>query len=393
MNILFLSRWFPFPADNGSKIRIFNLLKGLSQSHDVTLFSFYDPKELSIDPGARYPFCSQVQLVPWKPFESNSKKATIGLFSLSPRSLLDTHSPEMEVLISSAVASKKFDLIIASQLTMASYFPVFGGMPAIFEEIELGLFIDQAFKGDNWIRRLRLRLTWLKLQQYLLHLLDSFAACTVVSEPECRIFTENLPRHAHKVEVLPNGVNLEDFQGRKANGNQRRIIFSGSFRYQPNYDAMQWFVGKVFPLVLEQIPDVELIITGDHANLPLPQTKNITLAGYVDDIKSLVASCDVSLAPLWSGGGTRLKILEAMAMGIPVVATTKGAEGLLAQDGQHLLMGDEPEKFAEQVVKLLKNKDLRNTLTANALKLIRDCYDWHVLMPKLLRLVENVVSG
>ena len=156
---------------------------------------------------------------------------------------------------------------------------------------------------------------------------------------------------------------------------------------------MQWFIGNVFPLVLEQVPDAELIITGDHANLPLPQTKNITLAGYVDDIKSLVASCDVSLAPLWSGGGTRLKILEAMASGTPVVATSKGAEGLLVQNGQHLLIGDDPEKFAEHVVKLLNSKDLRDFLSANALKLIRDCYDWPVLMPAFLRLVENAVSG
>ena len=104
---------------------------------------------------------------------------------------------------------------------------------------------------------------------------------------------------------------------------------------------MQWFVGRVFPLILEQIPDVELIITGDHANLPLPKTQNVTLAGYVDDIKSLVASCDVSLAPLWSGGGTRLKILEAMACGTSVVATSKGAEGLLVQNGRHLLITDE----------------------------------------------------
>ena len=150
MNILFLSQWFPFPANNGSKIRISQLLKGLSQVHQVTLFSFYDPKEPSFAQKESYPFCARVERVPWKPFNVTSRKATLGLFSLSPRSLLDTHSPEMEALISNAVSSGEFDLIIASQLTMASYFPVFGTLPAIFEEIELGRIYRSSLSERNF---------------------------------------------------------------------------------------------------------------------------------------------------------------------------------------------------------------------------------------------------
>src|ERR1044071_5860412 len=212
MNILFLSQWFPFPANNGSKIRIYNLLQGLSQVHDITLFSFYNPSETFIDESTRYPFCSRVQMVPWKPFEAKSRKATIGLFTLTPRSLLDTHSEEMETLISEAVSHGNFDLIIASQLTMASYFPSFGGLPAIFEELELGIFVDQAFKDGGRVPQLRSTLTWFKLRRYLSHLLESFKACTVVSETESRILIENFPQYAKKVEVLPNCINMDDFQ-------------------------------------------------------------------------------------------------------------------------------------------------------------------------------------
>ena len=215
MNILFLSQWFPFPANNGSKIQISQLLKGLSQVHQVTLFSFYDPKEPSFAQKESYPFCARVERVPWKPFNVTSRKATLGLFSLSPRSLLDTHSPEMEALISNAVSSGEFDLIIASQLTMASYFPVFGTLPAIFEEIELGVFIDQAFRSGTLSKRLRHRLTWLKLRRYFSHLLNSFSACTVVSEPERRLVASHFPQHAPKIEVLPNCISLDEFQALK----------------------------------------------------------------------------------------------------------------------------------------------------------------------------------
>jgi glycosyltransferase involved in cell wall biosynthesis len=102
-----------------------------------------------------------------------------------------------------------------------------------------------------------------------------------------------------------------------------QLIFSGSFRYQANYEAMLWFISEVFPKILERVPDAQLIITGDHANLSIPPVSNVTLVGHVSDINTLIASSWVSLAPLLSGGGTRLKILEAMA-GTPVVSTSKG---------------------------------------------------------------------
>jgi glycosyltransferase involved in cell wall biosynthesis len=156
---------------------------------------------------------------------------------------------------------------------------------------------------------------------------------------------------------------------------------------------MKWFVGEVFPLILERIPDAHLIITGDHMNLPLPSTKNITLAGYVDDVKSLTAACTVSIAPLLSGGGTRLKILEAMALGTPVVATSKGAEGLDARAGEHLFVADEAGDFAESTVRLLKEADLRQKLAENAQKLVRARYDWGGIMPTFLHLLAGIPNN
>jgi glycosyltransferase involved in cell wall biosynthesis len=392
MKILFLSRWFPFPADNGSKIRIHNLLKGLSTHHEVTLLSFYDPGEASLEEIKRYPYCTQLKVVPWKPFDATSRKAKIGLFSPSPRSLLDTHSSQMESLIREVLSNEKFDVIIASQLTMASYYPAFGGLPAIFEEIELGLYADQALQSGNWFEQFRRRLTWFKLERYFLRLLNSFVLCTVVSDREREIVIRNFPQHAKKIEVLPNCVNVDDYQATAKTLKGSRLIFSGSFRYRPNYHAMQWFIRNAFPLILEKFPEVQLVITGDHANLPLPQTKNITLAGYVDDIKSLIASCNVSIAPLWSGGGTRLKILEAMALGTPVVATSKGAEGLQIEHGENILIADRPEKFAQSVIKILSDTEFRDFIASNALQLVKNHYDWRAMMPTFLGFLERATA-
>lgn len=394
MNILFLSRWFPFPPDNGSKLRIYHLLNGLSKSHNVTLLSFIDSPPPMPEQLESYRVCSDIKVVPWKAYNARSLKALLGLLSLFPRFIIDTYSPQMEVLIREAISKKSFDLVIASQLSMASYYPYFNGIPALFEEIELGIFHDQAINNvGSPIKRFRPNLTWFKLRRYFSRILNTFRVCTVVSEREQKLFIDSFPKFRERIKVIPNCVNVSEYKDLEVKPKPNSLIFSGSFNYGANYEAMNWFVREVYPRILDRIPDANLIISGDHANKPLPSMKNITLTGYVDDIRSLIASCSVSIAPLWSGGGTRLKILEAMAIGVPVVSTSKGAEGLGAQDGEHLLIADDPEAFAESVIKILKDENFRDHLSTNANRFVKENYDWSAVMPRFMNLVEQVSTG
>jgi glycosyltransferase involved in cell wall biosynthesis len=227
---------------------------------------------------------------------------------------------------------------------------------------------------------------------YLSRLLDSFRGCTVVSARERHLFETHFPRYKRKVGVIPNCINLEEYDGLGVEPVPNQLIFSGPFRYYANYEAMQWFVREVFPKVLEQAPDARLLITGDHAGLPLPPVHNVTLTGFVPDIKSLMVSSWVSIAPLRSGGGTRLKILESLAVGTPVVCTTKGAEGLDATPGEHLLIGDSTEEFANHVIRVLKDKDLREQLSVNGNRFVKEKYNWETMMPRFLQLVEGIVG-
>ena len=390
MKILFLSRWFPSPMDNGSKIRIYNLLRGLGQLHDVTLLSFADQPEVSPEAPEVREICSKVVVVPWKEFDPTTIRARLAILSLKPRSIVDTFSPEMAQAITKTLNEQAYDLIIASQLQMAAYYPYFQGIPAIFEEFEIGLFHDRAFSPDGKIR-LRQALTWFKLRIYLSQLLNAYQACTVASEQERQLLVRNFSDFKKQVALIPNCLNLDEYQGVRMDKKSNTLIFSGPFKYRVNYDAMLWFVGEVFPLILERIPDTQLIITGDHANLPLPSSKNITLSGYVDDIKSLIASCSISIAPLLSGGGTRLKILEAMALGTPVVATSKGAEGLDATDGEQLLLADSPADFAECVISLLKDGSLRLEIARKAGLLVKEKYNWGSALAEYSTLINTLV--
>ena len=392
MKILFLSRWFPYPTNNGSKLRIYNLLRGLAKHHDVTLLSFVDQPDVSPDAAEIREVCSEVQVVPWHEFNPKSARAWVGFLSLKPRSIIDTFSPEMAGKITQLLNIQKYDLIIASQLSMAAYRPYFKNIPAIFEEVEIGLSHGETFQNPDLKKRIRRAFTWFKLRMYLSRLLRSFQACTVVSEQECQLLLRNFSKNISAIEVIPNCIQINEHESLQASVNPNQLIFSGSFRYHVNYEAMLWFIREVYPRVLNQIPDVHLVITGDHANLQLPSAPNITLTGYVNDINTLIASSWVSIVPLWSGGGTRLKVLEAMAAGTPVVSTSKGVEGLNAKPGEHLLVADSPGTFADQVIRLLKDKTLHDQLSANGKRFVKDNYSWELVIPRFLGLLDNTVG-
>jgi glycosyltransferase involved in cell wall biosynthesis len=393
--ILFLSRWFPYPPTNGSKLRIFNLLRGLAGAgHEVSLISFVEPDADIVDPAGLASFCQDAQVVPWRQFTPESGRARLGFFSVTPRSVRDTWSCEMANLIEQRLAADKPDLIIASQIDTAGYVPCGTGVPALFEEVELGLMVEQYAAAKTASQRLRYGLTWAKHRHYLNSLLSRFTACTVVSQREQHLLASAAPGYP-PAEIIPNCIHLPHYRSavdRCTDLPSHQLIFTGAFTYHVNYQGAVWFVEEVYPRVRAQVGEATLTITGNHANLPFPAAEGVTLTGFVDDVRPLIAHSAVCVAPIWQGGGTRLKILEAMALGTPVVTTSKGAEGLDAQDGVHLLISDKPEAFAEAVVRLLRNPQLRQYLIGQAVALIEQQYSCEMVMPRFLHLVDRLVS-
>jgi glycosyltransferase involved in cell wall biosynthesis len=194
-------------------------------------------------------------------------------------------------------------------------------------------------------------------------------------------------------EIIPNGVDLASYRDIDEIPQPNRLIFTGSLTFIPNCYTMHWFVEQVYPLIQIEVPDVHFAITGGKTGQKLPDARNAHLVGYVDDVRPLIASSWISLAPIFSGGGTTLKILEAFALRTPVLATTKGAEGLEVQHNEHLLLADTPEAFAGQTVRLLNDKNLRQKLVSSGYKLVFDRYDWSVIKPKYLKLIDHTVKS
>ncbi len=396
MRILFLSRWFPYPPDNGSKIRIFNILKQLSRRHDVDLVTFYEGTDRANEGsiGALSEVCSDVRAVPYRPYRPTSAKAVVGLLSKQPRHLVDTHSPALKATIEEELTRKQYDLVIASQLAMAPYAVAIHGVPTILEELELSVFADAAATG-SMAKRARCQLTWLKLVTYLRTLLPRFAACTVVSESEKRKVERAVPGYAD-VRVIPNAVDLSRYDGDFGAPRPNTLVFCGALTYSANLDALRFFLRDVYPRILSEVPNVVLRVTGRTQGVDLsslPNHPGVQYTGYVQDVRPVVAQSWVSVVPIRIGGGTRLKILESMALGTPVVSTSKGAEGLDVADGQNILIADQPEEFAARVVSIVRSVELRRKLAANGRLLVELRYDWEAVGRELIELVEQITSG
>jgi glycosyltransferase involved in cell wall biosynthesis len=195
--------------------------------------------------------------------------------------------------------------------------------------------------------------------------------------------------------MVPNGVDCAHNQPGLAVKQKGRLVFNGSLTYSANYEAMSWFLAQVYPKIRQQIPDVTLQITGathgvDLSRLALDQS--VTLTGYVEDVRLPVAQAEVCVVPIQRGGGTRLKVLEAMALGTPVVATAKGAEGLEVVDGMQLLVADSAIEFAQKTGRLLRDVEEQARLSQEARKLVERHYDWEMIGAQFRSLVERVVE-
>lgn len=392
MHILFLSRWFPFPANNGSKLRISQLIEGISRHHTLTLLSFIEPDEKPDPALPANSGCSAIHTVTRKTFTPTSSKARLGFLSLAPRSVIDTFSPDLANKITQLVMEEKPDLVIASQFDMAVYSPYFQGVPAIFEEVETALLYEQFANARGLRRKIRHGLTWQKHSRYLHHLLGNYTACTVVSKKERELLTKIAP-DSTPIMVLPNFIATSRYRDVARQPKPKTLIFTGSFSYFANYDAAMWFLEQVWRIIIAQDPDYELIITGDKAGKPFPALHNVHHIGFVDDIRPCIANAWISISPILRGGGTRLKILEAMALGTPVVATSKGAEGLDAQHGVHLLIADQPADFAAAVLRLGSQPGLRKQISASAEQLVNEKYSAEAVLPDLLSLIENTQTN
>jgi polysaccharide biosynthesis protein PslH len=391
MRLLFISWWWPYPADNGSKIRIYNLLRHLASAHEVTLLSFAETGEATAERIAHLrTFCAHVEAFPKPLYQPQGLKALLGYFSRWPRSLVDVYSPDMAARVQALLPT--VDVVIASQFQTVRYLE--HAPRAIFEEFEITSFRSEVAQASSAVRRLRAQLTLTKMENIVKRLVQRGVAVTVASDDE----KANIQRFAPsgtRLVVIPNGVDTSANRPGDSPPTPNTLIYSGAVTYDANYDAVRYFICDVLPLVRQQIPDAQFTVTGGTGNIDvsdLSTQPGVTFTGYLPEVAPAVRASWAAVVPLRKGGGTRLKILEAMALGTPVIATRKGAEGLNVRHGENILLADTPQELANAVVMLLHDAALRERLAQGGRKLVEREYDWSVIAHRLIELTEHVAN-
>lgn len=394
MNILCVTGWFPYPPDNGARIRLYHLLRNLGLRHRLDLISFVRDDE-QVHPEALGPSCRLLATVP---FQEAPGSSWAGLFSRYPRSLEEQYNPAMAALVHQAIIGARYDLVLACEIGpgvgVAPYVWDVDSLPRVIEDLEISMIWAKAQAHRTAAGRWRHRLTWWKQRRYTAQLLWNINGCTVASDAERQAILDIVPGY-HPLAVVPNGVDLEGYRGDFGPVAPDSLVFPGALTYEANFEAMRFFISDVLPRIHAVRPRVTLQITGRSDGVPLAQLPlgdRVTLTGYLADVRPVIAQSAVCVVPMTLGGGTRLKILEAMALGTPVIATSKGAEGLEVAHGEHILIADTPEEFAAQTLRLLGNPELRARLADNARRLVSLRYGWPASAARLEALLQEVVA-
>jgi sugar transferase (PEP-CTERM/EpsH1 system associated) len=394
MKLLIICPALPYPTGGGS-IRNYYLMKMLARKHSVSLLSLAEKAQLALqkDP---YPFAEFVNSIKVVPRQTPvSKRLSQAIHILRGKShMIATYTvAEMQAALDALLSYDFFDFVIFESAVVAGYH-LPQNVKVIIDEHNIEHEIcHRTYQHETEV--LRKWYNWAEyrlLKPYELELCRRASTLLVTSERERCILKSMLPNSI--IEVVPNGVDIESFQkGDLVQEVPGRIIFTGAMTYHANVEAVIFFARQCWPLIQAQIPGATWQIVG---RTPPPEVQRlaslpgVTVTGSVQDIRPYLAKASVAIAPLCVGSGTRLKILEALAMRKAVVSTEVGCEGLAVESGKHLLVANQPEAFAQAVVYLLKNPEMRVQLGTAGRLLVEAAYTWEQSGNRLLRILEEV---
>jgi glycosyltransferase involved in cell wall biosynthesis len=281
---------------------------------------------------------------------------------------------------------------IALEIDAARYLELSDGLPRVFDGAEVAVFLERYRLAPTLRSRIRPAMTWFKFQRFVRRLVNRFEQTTVVSSLE-RKYLEDIGCDTSRIAVVPNGVEVNH---RKVSLNRaKRLIYPGAVTYSANLDAVRHFVGEIFPIIRRSRPDFEFWVTGSTEGVDvgdLEAVEGVKFTGRLPEVDTAIAESTACVVPLRIGGGTRLKVLQAMAVGTPVVSTAKGIEGLDLDDGVHVLVADTPEAFAEGVLQLIEEPALGERLATAARRLVEDEYSWNRIGDTLAQILERAVD-
>ena len=394
MRILFLTPRLPYPPDRGGEVIIFNVLRQLSTRHEIALVTFYDrPEERSYRLELER-YCRRVEMV-----RRRSRFDPIVLLrALAGRSYsISRHlSGELRTTLSRVVNEWRPDVVQVETFVMGSYFDVLRRIPTVLHMHDVAWVMwDRMAAIVPFYLRPLVATEARRIRRDEVAAARRSTVCVNVSETDRRRLTDAAEKPLRSIVIVP-GVDTEELTPASRTGSGTSLVFVGSMSYIPNVDAAEFFVRDVLPLIAAEIPDVTFTIVGAR---PSPSVQRLAVdprvrvTGRVDDVRPYYHSAAAAIVPMRIAGGVRMKILEAMALGCPVLSTTIGAEGLALTDGHDLLIADTPHAIAAAVIRLLRDRTLRERLAAGARETALRCFSWTAVGQQLEGVYESIAGA
>jgi glycosyltransferase involved in cell wall biosynthesis len=371
----------PYPPDSGPKVKTWNVLKYLSKQHDVTLVSFVRGDK-STEVAHLEQYCRAVHTVPIRRSTLRDGMAMLrSFFTRQPWMMVRDDRQAMRRMVDRLAQEQRFDVAHADQLNMAQYAQrVSGAFKILDAHNALWLLYKRLWETMSpEPRKWLLGRDWRMLKAYEGRVVREFDAVTAVIDNDHAALQE-AAGEAVNITVIPITVDTDEVTPVARQPGTNHILHIGTMYWPPNIDAIKWFVRQVHPLIRAQRPEVQFDVVGSSPPAELVALNEaglgINVTGYVEDPAPYLRQAAVMVVPLLAGGGMRVKILNALAEGIPVVSTTLGCEGIYVTPGRDILVGDTPEEFASQVLRVIDDPTLGERLSANGRRLMERVYDY-----------------
>lgn len=400
-HILFITQRVPYPPNKGEKLRTYHQIKYLRDlGHEISVFS---PVENEIELKNAYQLANTLsinvvtQALP--PKAIRYVKALICNRSMSEShfyssALLDKIKQQLcnaDVILCSASSLTKYVVKLLANTKTASKKPL---LLMDFMDVDSDKWL-QYFKSASWpMRYIYYREYKLvkKLEQKAMQIFD---CAFVIAQAEYDLFQSSVCQ-CHNLKVLGNGIDQNEFFPSSEDHSNIHFLFTGVMDYKPNVDAVLWFTRHCWPKIKKEIPEAKLTIAGmnpEYKISALAKDKSIEITGFVNDIMPYFNRADIFIAPFQIARGVQNKVLQAMSCGIPVVSTTLGAEGIMVEDNENMLLCESSSEFIEACWRLANDKNMRSTIGSKANKTITEHYSWASILKPLKDQIDTQGSS
>lgn len=374
MKIFVLLSRFPYPLEKGDKLRAFHQIKELSKKHEIILCALSDEKVSKESMDILSEYCAEIKVIrlyKWKVYFNLVKGL---LFSNQSLQVAYFYSKKAQKLIDEFLKEYQPNHIYCQLIRVTEYVRE-SDIPKTLDYMDaLARGMERRVEEAPFYLRWFLKLETTRLKRYEHFIFEDFDYTTIISEQDKNLIV-NIKND--RIVVVPNGVDYQTYKKQELQ-KEYDLIFTGNMAYPPNVDSVVYLASEIMPLVWKDNPDIRLVIVGAKPSPKVQKLKNnkVIVTGWVDDISEYYAKSKVFVAPMQIGTGLQNKLLEAMAMNLPCITSNLANNALNAEPNKSVLIGENPNDYANHIVQLLQNKDLYQTIAKNGHEFVKQNYTW-----------------